>query len=245
LEDEADRALGALTADDDAPAEPPTPLDPRAARVTIRGASADLLRAAGIPVTSPGAPARAPAPEREGGEGEARERADALARRLEEAERAATGARARNEAAQAHAREIEAQLANAVGRARKAEAELAAAARRVEEAEASVRRAEDLARRVEELEGELATARGEVEGARAEAEKRTADLRRRVQELETTSAKHEERVLKAYQKIKGDERLREKTRKALAIALQLLDEGAPAADPGPAEKKLGGMFGRD
>ena len=52
--------------------------------------------------------------------------------------------------------------------------------------------------------------------------------------MEAVNAKHEERVVKAYQKIKSDEKIREKTRKALAIALQLLDEriaGAPAKDP--------------
>ena len=35
-------------------------------------------------------------------------------------------------------------------------------------------------------------------------------------------------MLRAYQKIKGDEKVRDKVRKALAIAAQLLDEDAPA-----------------
>ena len=47
-------------------------------------------------------------------------------------------------------------------------------------------------------------------------------------ELEAATAKNEERVLRAYQKIKGDEKVRDKVRKALAIAAQLLDEDAPA-----------------
>jgi hypothetical protein len=85
-------------------------------------------------------------------------------------------------------------------------------------------------------------ARGEAEGARGEVEKRTAELRKRLQELEATSAKHEERVLRAYQKIKGDEKVREKVRKALAIAAQLLDEEAPA---GAAAKEPRAAVSRD
>jgi hypothetical protein len=64
-----------------------------------------------------------------------------------------------------------------------------------------------------------------------------------VQDLEASAAKNEERVLKAYQKIKGDERLREKVRKALAIAIQLIDEGAPAETS--AEKKISSALGRE
>jgi hypothetical protein len=90
-------------------------------------------------------------------------------------------------------------------------------------------------REVEELRTELVVARGEAEGARGEVENRTAELRRRIAELEAANAKNEERVLKAYQKIKGDEKVKDKVRKALAIASQLLDEGLPA-DPG-AEKE--------
>ncbi|HSM92421.1 MAG TPA: hypothetical protein VLT47_05985, partial [Anaeromyxobacteraceae bacterium] len=43
--------------------------------------------------------------------------------------------------------------------------------------------------------------------------------------------KNEERVVKAYLKIKNDEKVREKTKKALAIATQLLEEGAPPSEP--------------
>jgi hypothetical protein len=48
-------------------------------------------------------------------------------------------------------------------------------------------------------------------------------------------AQHEDRVLRAYQKIKSDERIREKTRKALAMVLQILEErpgGDGSAPPG-------------
>jgi CheY-like chemotaxis protein len=49
-------------------------------------------------------------------------------------------------------------------------------------------------------------------------------LRGRIAELEEACSKNEERVVKAYQKIKLDEKLREKTKKALAVALAMLEE---------------------
>jgi CheY-like chemotaxis protein len=249
LEEEADRALGVLTADEGAEeaGEPPTPPSPdlRSTRTTIRGASADLLRAAGIPLMSD-APSRAgaapgPARERErpGGDEEGRkhrERADDLARKLDEARLEADEARAER-------RKAEAELARAEERARAAEAEAEEARRGAEEAAEAMSRAETLRSRVDELEAELEAARREVEGARAESDRRTEQIRARLQEIEAAAAKNEERVLKAYQKIKGDERLREKIRKALAVALQLLDEGAPAESA--VEKKIGSVLGRD
>ncbi|MFL5302609.1 MAG: hypothetical protein ACJ79R_19945, partial [Anaeromyxobacteraceae bacterium] len=86
---------------------------------------------------------------------------------------------------------------------------------------------------LETLRTDLVAARGDLEAARNEAERRAAELTKHVAELEAQTARHEERVVKAYQKIKGDEKIREKTRKALAIALQLLEE-RPVAAPAPA-----------
>ena len=57
-------------------------------------------------------------------------------------------------------------------------------------------------------------------------------------ELEAAGAKNEERVLKAYQRLKSDERVKDKVRKALAIAAQLLDEGAPAEAPAAPERRV-------
>ena len=70
-----------------------------------------------------------------------------------------------------------------------------------------------------------------VESAQADAEGAADGLVKRVAELEALLAKHEERVVKAYQKIKNDEKIREKTRKALTIALQLLEERGPNGAP--------------
>ena len=68
-------------------------------------------------------------------------------------------------------------------------------------------------------------AQGGLETATTELE----DLREQVQSLESENSKNEDRVLKAYQKLKSDEKIRDKTRKALTVALQLLDE-APEDD---------------
>jgi hypothetical protein len=86
-------------------------------------------------------------------------------------------------------------------------------------------------------------ARGEADGARGEIEKRTGDLKKRVADLEAANAKNEERVVKAYQKIKADEKVRDKVRKALAIAAQLLDEGLPVESPADKERRAAAAAG--
>jgi hypothetical protein len=48
----------------------------------------------------------------------------------------------------------------------------------------------------------------------------------RVSELEQESAGYQDQILKAYQRIKSDESIVSRAKKALAIALTLLDEGA-------------------
>ena len=90
----------------------------------------------------------------------------------------------------------------------------------------------------ESLRAEAAALRGEVEGHResadafrAEAEGRATELSLRIQELEGQAAQGENRLLRAYQKIKSDEKIREKTRKALAMVLQILEE-RPGGDGG-------------
>jgi CheY-like chemotaxis protein len=269
LGDEADAALDALSAGDDEPVPGAPVLD---AEPGPRAASADLLRAAGIPVLGAEPPRRAPpppppafagpprreeAPAHEGAE--ARREIESLRRELDEA-RAAT-ARAEREAKErngdmnlqktkldgmsATVKRLETDLKNAREETRRATEKASAAERELDELRARADEAERAAaekgaagaeaagrlaaleRELEELKTELLVARGEAEGARGDVDKRSAELRRRVQELESATAKHEERVVKAYQKIKSDEKLREKTRKALTIALQLLDERAP------------------
>jgi hypothetical protein len=84
-----------------------------------------------------------------------------------------------------------------------------------------VARGEELAR----LEGERAGLADELARAREE----LAQARRRIAELEGVAARHEQRVVKAYQRLTSDARAREKARKAIAIALQLLEGAAPQA----------------
>lgn len=186
-----------------------------------------------------------------------------LERRAADAEAEAERSRGKAESAGAQLRKAEAEIRHAVEQAKAAETEaasleekLAEAERRARQAEAdahrkaeeaaaaaeAVAKAEALEREADELRTELLVARGEAEGARNEVEKRTADLKKRVVEVEAAAQKNEERVVKAYQKIKADEKVREKIRKALAIAMQLIEEGLPAAES-PAEKERRAALG--
>lgn len=127
--------------------------------------------------------------------------------------------------------------------ARRVEAAEQLASTRANEAQQALARAADLARIVDEatvrtteqeksaqaIRMELSSARAEADKARLDSDRRIAELQRKIVDLEGQIAKHEERVVKAYLKIKGDEKIREKARKALGIALQLLDEQAAAA----------------
>jgi CheY-like chemotaxis protein len=267
LGDEADRALGALGGADESLS--PSPPESEPTTRPVRGANADVLRAAGIKLLDddPGAAApdadaiseRSPAepdldlprPGRNVAAddeelGELRRKNADLARRAEEAESEAEKARTEARRAEADLDASRDEARRASEQARDAEAEIAELRRKVADAEDGHRRTETqaetaasarieaLERELDELRTELLVARGEADGARGEVEKRTADLRSRLAEVEAESAKNEERIVKAYQKIKADERIRDKVRKALAIAAQLLEEG-PAPDAG-AEK---------
>ncbi|MDF1565837.1 MAG: response regulator [Deltaproteobacteria bacterium] len=140
------------------------------------------------------------------------------------------------------------------------------AARRVSELEASLEEARsqsaalegqvaELGQRVAEASSEASDARGrigELESELAEAQAAAAqieELEEKVQTLESENRKHEDRLLKAYQNLKGEEQLRERIRKALEVGLSLLDE-APASvvddDEGLGEvADLGGDDGMD
>ena len=109
-------------------------------------------------------------------------------------------------------------------------------------------RADSLAAAAKKFERELAAAREEAKGGskaevarlRAELDKarqevaeltgekdlvrdEREELQRQVEQAQAAAKQNEQRAIKAYQKMKGDEKLREKTRKALQIALALLD----------------------
>ncbi len=109
----------------------------------------------------------------------------------------------------------------------KAQEELAAAKAEAQAAQADAQRySGDL----EAVRAELSAAAGERELLRDERE----ELQGKVSEAQAQATLNEERAVKAYQRIKSDERIRERTRKALTIALQLLDE-VPSIDGSAAE----------
>jgi DNA-binding response OmpR family regulator len=91
-----------------------------------------------------------------------------------------------------------------------------------EDAKAGASKA-DLTKLKEELEHareEIAALNGEKDLLREEQE----ELRKQLVEAQGLAKQNEQRAVKAYQKLKTDEKLREKTRKALQIALALLDD---------------------
>ncbi len=105
----------------------------------------------------------------------------------------------------------------ALGRAARAEGELAARVQEIEQAY----------RRLSGLEADVDAARAEL-GNR---EVRLAQSRDRIAELEAKVADYEDQIVRAFQRIRADDKTADKTRRALAVALALLDEraAAPAA----------------
>jgi len=168
---------------------------------------------------------------------EAVDRAEGLERTVEEARAEAAAARADAETlrAEAAAARAEAETLRADGDTLRSEAETL-------RAEGVNLRAEvvHLRGEVEGLRAESANVRTEAEGFRAaaaafrtQAEARAAELAQQLEESEAQVAQHEDRVLQAYQKIKSDEKIREKTRKALAMVIQVLEERSPGDGTAP------------
>jgi DNA-binding response OmpR family regulator len=111
----------------------------------------------------------------------------------------------------------------ALGRAARAEGELAARVQEIEQAY----------RRLSGLEADLDAARVEL-GNR---DVKLAQQRDRIAELEAKVADYEDQIVRAYQRIRADDKTTEKTRRALAVALALIDERATApAAPTPRQQ---------
>jgi DNA-binding response OmpR family regulator/predicted nucleic acid-binding Zn-ribbon protein len=111
---------------------------------------------------------------------------------------------------------------------------LAAAAKKFERelAEAKKGASEELRGRLKELESELESATSEKETLSNERD----DLKRQLEEAQASAGQNENRAVKAYARIKNEEKLREKARKALEIALQLLGTGSDNEDDEEAKK---------
>jgi len=105
----------------------------------------------------------------------------------------------------------------ALGRAARAEGELAARVQEIEQAY----------RRLSGQEADLDAARVEL-GNR---DVKLAQQRDRIAELEAKVADYEDQIVRAFQRIRADDKTTEKTRRALAVALALIDErsNAPSA----------------
>ena len=85
------------------------------------------------------------------------------------------------------------------------------------------------------LDVELEKAREEISALTGEKDllrEERDDLRKQLNESQTAAKQNEERAIRAYQKMKGDEKLRERMRKALQIALALLEDGVVDAGTG-------------
>ena len=111
---------------------------------------------------------------------------------------------------------------------------LAAAAKKFERelGEAKKGGGEESKVRVAKLEKELESVRSEKDLLGEERD----ELKRQLEEALHTSGQNEDRAVKAYAKMKSEEKLREKARKALQIALQLLEE--TGRDDDSDDKKL-------
>ncbi len=91
-----------------------------------------------------------------------------------------------------------------------------------------------------QLEAELEKAREEVAALTGEKDllrEERDELRKQVAETQAAAKQNEDRAIRAYQKMKGDEKLRERMRKALQIALALLEDGAVDTGSGSGPEK--------
>jgi len=100
----------------------------------------------------------------------------------------------------------------AVGRAARAEGELVARGQEIEQAY----------RRLAGYEADLDAARAEL----GDRDVRLSQARDRLSELETKVGDYEDQIVRAFQRLRSDEKTTEKIRRALGVALALLDERA-------------------
>ncbi|QQR41643.1 response regulator [Myxococcus xanthus] len=151
---------------------------------------------------------------------------------------------ARAESLATDRKRVDQQLAAAKEEARGASAQLSALQTELDQhqaqAHAYAAELEELRARAGQLEADVQAAQHEAEDLRVQlgqaqvelseqssrANAETDELRGRIAELEAATARNEERVTRLYARIKSEEKLREKTKKALVIAQQLLDEPA-------------------
>lgn len=152
--------------------------------------------------------------------------------RLEEEAQQLKDEAAKREAA---ARALQQRADSLAAAAKKFERELSAA--REESKKAG--NAAELEAKVGELEGEVAGLREQVAALTGEKEvlaEARDELKKQLDEAQASAEQNEDRAVKAYGRIKSEEKLRERARKALQIALQLLEENADEDEESPSKK---------
>jgi DNA-binding response OmpR family regulator len=93
--------------------------------------------------------------------------------------------------------------------------------------------ADELKTRLKQLEKELESARTELSARTGEKDllvEERDELKKQLEESQASAGQNEDRAVKAYARIKNGEKLREKARKALEIALQLLETASEHED---------------
>jgi DNA-binding response OmpR family regulator len=93
--------------------------------------------------------------------------------------------------------------------------------------------ADELKTRVKQLEKELESVRTELSARTGEKDllvEERDELKKQLEESQASAGQNEDRAVKAYARIKNGEKLREKARKALEIALQLLETASEHED---------------
>jgi CheY-like chemotaxis protein len=132
---------------------------------------------------------------------------------------------------EAAARALQQRADSLAAAAKKFERELSATrdeSKKVSGAHGKLAEAEKAVEELKKKNANLQTLRNELEGEKDLLAEERDDLKKQLEEAQVTAVQNEDRAVKAYQKIKRDEKLREKTRKALQIALQLLEENGDA-----------------
>lgn len=128
---------------------------------------------------------------------------------------------------------LEQQLAEHQGQASQHESLVRTANSKAEQAALDKKRHETLLSQAKDesrsAQSQLSALQSELERHRGSADE-VEQLRQRLEELEASSAKHEDRVAKLYAQLRAEDKVREKLRKALGVATQLLNEAAPAED---------------
>lgn len=130
-----------------------------------------------------------------------------------------------------HEVKLEQQLSEAAVELARRDAQIKALSNRTDQSAADRKRLQEelnetrnkLQASVSEAE-EMRSMIAQLETASQQAERDSDSQVKRVQELEELGSKQEDRITKLYQRIKGDDKVRDKTKKALSIALHLLEE---------------------